>query len=152
MANAFESKLSKAVALLALVKAQLMSHQASKDALSVLREIGATWGETALLLGLAQEGAKEAGQAAALLDQAKRKKNRWQEAYALLVTVLGSLPKGAPVATAIANFLTFAKQHGVYVGATDAASGIRRLHCYGGTMQDLEDIHDRLGAASKSGK
>ncbi|CAE7946398.1 unnamed protein product, partial [Symbiodinium sp. KB8] len=152
VANGFDSHFSKASALLALVKAQLMNHQESKDALAVLREIGATWGETALLLGLAQEAAKESAQAPSLLERAKQKKNRWQEAFALLVITMASLPKGAKALTAIGDFLAFAKQNGVHVGATDAASGIRRLHLYGGTMQDLEEIHDRLSVASKSGK
>lgn len=152
VANGFDSHFSKASALLALVKALLMNHQESKDALAVLREIGATWGETALLLGLAQEAAKESAQAPSLLERAKQKKNRWQEAFALLVITMASLPKGAKALTAIGDFLAFAKQNGVHVGATDAASGIRRLHLYGGTMQDLEEIHDRLSVASKSGK
>ncbi|CAJ1348429.1 unnamed protein product [Effrenium voratum] len=137
---------------LALVKSKLLGSKEGTDAMALLREIGATWGETALLLGLAKDATKDTAKARAALEQAKLKQNRWLEAFALLTLTLALQPKGSPGATAVDEFLALAKRHGIHVGEADAASSIRRLQGSGSTTQDLQDIHDRLSAAAKFGQ
>ncbi|CAJ1430693.1 unnamed protein product [Effrenium voratum] len=152
LAKAFSGTLREAAPKLALVKSKLLGSKEGTDAMALLREIGATWGETALLLGLAKDATKDTAKARAALEQAKLKQNRWLEAFALLTLTLALQPKGSPGATAVDEFLALAKRHGIHVGEADAASSIRRLQGSGSTTQDLQDIHDRLSAAAKFGQ
>eukprot|EP00439_Symbiodinium_sp_Y106_P085314 s148_g28.t1 len=165
VANGFDSHLAKASALLALVKAQLMNHQESKDALAVLREIGATWGETALLLGLAQEAAKD-----------------WLGVWCLDMTPgIGAGPVAVGTSQAeqeqVAGSIRIARdyddltaQGGESFECYSGLSGLRQAErcshwsyrsCFGHSeaaslwRNDAGpggEIHDRLSVASKSGK
>ncbi|CAJ1377293.1 unnamed protein product [Effrenium voratum] len=140
LAKAFSGTLREAAPKLALVKSKLLGSKEGTDAMALLREIGATWGETALLLGLAKDATKDTAKARAALEQAKLKQNRWLEAFALLTLTLALQPKGSPGATAVDEFLALAKRHGIHVGEADAASSIRRLQGSGSTTQDLQEI------------
>eukprot|EP00913_Durusdinium_trenchii_P004622 g4291.t1 len=174
IAKPLAGSLSEAVPALALAKAKFWGSQdgeGSKDALALLREIGATWGETAMLLSLALQAAKEQAldiqKARSLLEIARQKQRRWQEAFAQLTLSLGALSKGSPGLQAVEDFLQIAQKHGVRIAATDVGyvdSGLRRFEGLS-TMEDLQDatepsaskhfvqdIHDRLSAASKGGQ
>ncbi|CAK9015370.1 Uncharacterized protein SCF082_LOCUS12727 [Durusdinium trenchii] len=154
IAKPLAGSLSEAVPALALAKAKFWGSQESKDALALLREIGATWGETAMLLSLALQAAKDPAKARSLLEIARQKQRRWQEAFAQLTLSLGALSKGSPGLQAVEDFLQIAQKHGVRIAATDVGyvdSGLRRFEGLS-TMEDLQDIHDRLSAASKGGQ
>ena len=151
VAKSMSGAYAEAAPALAMAKVKLYGSQESKEALGMLREIGATWGETAVLLSAALMASKEPAQARSLLERARRLQQRWQETFALLTLSLAALPKGSPALTDIDSFLAVAKKHGVTLGDADGASSVRRLQgC--STMEDLQEIHDRLSAAAKAGQ
>ena len=118
------------------------------EALAVLRELGASWGETALLLALAQQG-KEPARLREALRLAREQKERWPEAYALVGLTLSALPEASAAKAAVKEFLAVAQQRGVV--SAESGSALRRLQG-GSSMQDMQGIHERLSVASKSGQ
>lgn len=151
LAKSLTTSFAEAAPSLAMVKVKLMASQESKEALALLREIGASWGETALLLALALRAAKEPAQARSLLERARRLQQRWQETFALLTLAVAALSKGSPAMAEIDKFLAVAKKHGLHIGDVDPASSVRRLQG-SSTMEDMQEIHDRLSAAAKAGQ
>lgn len=141
-------ELVQASSLLTLAKVHLLADKDAVVALAVLRERGVTLGEMALILSLAQNGKANRSQ----VEEARRKENRWHEAFLLLSVSLASLPKAGPAAVAVAEFLRAAKQLGLVDGGSyEPGSSIRRLYECGGSAQELYELARCRDAAKKSG-
>jgi len=149
LAKAACSKLLEASSLLVVAKTELLGHKEARGALAALRDVGATWGETAVLLALAEDAAKASGAescARRWIEEATSQGDRWQEAFGLLTIAVAAMPE------AVSAFLSSAKQLGVLPGAAyEAISAVQRLHSFGGSVRDLEESQRRLEVAMKAG-
>lgn len=68
----------------------------------------------------------------------------------MLGLVLGALPAASAATAAVKEFLAAAQQRGV-LATVEGGSALRRMQG-GSSMQDMQEIHERLSAASKSGQ
>lgn len=142
-------------ALLVALKIELLSIQDASNAMMILRETGASWGEMAILLSLAKEAADAGGSqnASKQIEEGRSNKDQWLEALGFMTLAMASVPKSGSAATAIDNFFTVAKELGVVsTGAYVPTSELSRLHRSGGSVQEVREIEGRLEAAQKAGK
>lgn len=154
-AKATGDRILECPALLVALKIELLSNQDASNAMMILRETGASWGEMAVILSLAKTSADAGGsqKASSQIEEGRSNKDRWLEALGLMTLAMASVPKTGPAATARENFFAVAKELGVVsTGAYEPISELSRLHRSGGSVQEMREIEGRLEAAKKAGK